>query len=57
MTDRIPHVIPANEHNRFYLRTKAREIGHLIDFGEEPRLMEQSDPVVVEGMAGGTVGK
>jgi GTP cyclohydrolase II len=38
---RIPHVIPPNEHNRFYLETKARRSGHL---------MEQSDPVVVEGM-------
>ncbi len=54
---RIPHVIPPNEHNRFYLETKARRSGHFIDFAEAPRLMEQSDPVVVEGMAGETAGK
>ncbi len=27
---RIPHVMPPNEHNRFYLQTKARRSGHLI---------------------------
>jgi GTP cyclohydrolase II len=47
---RIPHVIPPNEHNRFYLETKARRSGHLIDFDGKPRLAEQSDRVVVEGM-------
>src|SRR5512142_2534533 len=29
---RIPHVMPANEHNRFYLQTKALRSGHAIDF-------------------------
>ncbi len=29
--DRLPHVIPANTHNRFYLETKAKRSGHLID--------------------------
>lgn len=47
---RIPHIIPPNEHNRFYLQTKARRFGHFIDFAGKPRLPEQSDPVVVEGM-------
>jgi GTP cyclohydrolase II len=46
---RIPHVIPPNEFNRFYLETKARRSGHLIDL-VEGRLPEQSDAVVVEGM-------
>ncbi len=46
---RIPHVIPPNEYNRFYLETKARRSGHMIDLVEE-RLPEQSDAVVVEGM-------
>lgn len=55
---RIPHVIPPNEHNRFYLETKARRSGHFIDLAEAPRLMEQSDRVVVEGMAAaGAVGE
>ena len=49
VVDRIPHVIPPNEFNRFYLETKARRSGHMIDL-TEVRLAEQSDPVVVEGM-------
>jgi GTP cyclohydrolase II len=47
---RIPHVIPPNRHNRFYLETKARRSGHWIDLAGRPRLDEQNDPVVVEGM-------
>jgi GTP cyclohydrolase II len=49
VTGRIPHVIPPNEFNRFYLETKARRSGHMMDLTEE-RLPEQSDPVLVEGM-------
>ncbi len=49
VTGRIPHVIPPNDFNRFYLETKARRSGHMIDLAEE-RLPEQSDPVLVEGM-------
>ena len=49
VSGRIPHVIPPNEYNRFYLETKARRSGHMIDLAEE-RLPEQSDPVVIEGM-------
>ena len=51
VSQRLPHVIPPNEHNRFYLETKANRSGHWIDFSGKPHLMEQSDPVVVEGMA------
>ena len=40
---RIPHVLPPNEHNRFYLETKAKRSGHIINFGSETRLPEQSD--------------
>jgi GTP cyclohydrolase II len=50
VADRIPHVIPPNEHNRFYLETKAKRSGHWIDFAGHPHLTEQSDPVVVGGM-------
>jgi GTP cyclohydrolase II len=50
VTRRIPHVIPPNPHNRFYLETKRNRSGHWIDFSGKPHLMEQSDPVVVEGM-------
>jgi GTP cyclohydrolase II len=50
VSDRIPHVIPPNEFNRFYLETKARRSGHWIDFQGKPHMPEQSDPVVVDGM-------
>ena len=49
VSGRIPHVIPPNEHNRFYLETKAERSGHWIDASGKGRLEEQSDPVVVEG--------
>jgi len=44
---RIPHVIPANEYNRFYLETKANRSGHFIDFEGKPHVAEQDDPVLV----------
>jgi GTP cyclohydrolase II len=47
---RIPHVIPANEHNRSYLETKALRSGHLIDVEGREHLLEQSDRPIVEGM-------
>jgi GTP cyclohydrolase II len=50
---RIPHVIPANEHNRFYLETKANRSGHFIDFLGKPHVAEQDDDVMVAGQAGG----
>ncbi|MRG90427.1 GTP cyclohydrolase II [Polyangium spumosum] len=49
---RIPHVIPPNEYNKFYLETKAKRSGHYIDTEGKPHLAEQSDPVMVDGMAG-----
>jgi GTP cyclohydrolase II len=53
---RIPHVIPPNPHNRFYLETKAARSGHWIDLSGKARLEEQSDPVLVEGMVEGDGG-
>jgi GTP cyclohydrolase II len=50
VSGRIPHVIPSNPYNRFYLETKASRSGHFIDLAGKTRLPEQSDPVVVEGM-------
>lgn len=44
---RVPHVIPANAHNRFYLETKANRSGHFIDFAGKPHIAEQDDDVVV----------
>ena len=50
VASRLPHVIPPNKHNRFYLETKAKRSGHWIDFAGKRHLDEQSDPVFVEGM-------
>jgi GTP cyclohydrolase II len=50
VTGRIPHVLPPNPHNEFYLRTKASKSGHLIDFSGKEHLMEQIDRPVVKGM-------
>jgi len=47
---RLPHVIPPNAHNRFYLETKRDRSGHYIDFAGKLHFMEQSDPVVLDGM-------
>ena len=51
---RIPHVIPPNEHNRFYLETKAKRSGHYLDPTGKPHLAEQSDEIVIEGMRAGS---
>jgi len=50
VTGRIPHVMPVNEFNRFYLETKAVKSGHLIDINGKMHLAEQSDAPIVEGM-------
>lgn len=42
---RVPHMIAANEHNRFYLQTKAERSGHLIE--DSALVTEQDDPVLV----------
>jgi GTP cyclohydrolase II len=54
VSDRIPHVMPPNEHNRFYLETKAVRSGHYIDFEGKEHLPEQDEAVIVkEGAAVG----
>ena len=50
VASRLPHIIPPNNHNRFYLETKAKRSGHWIDFEGKPHLEEQSDAVFVAGM-------
>jgi GTP cyclohydrolase II len=47
VVDRIPHVMAANEHNRFYLETKAIRSGHFIDVEGKEHLREQDEPVIV----------
>jgi len=53
ISGRIPHVMPPNPHNQFYLRTKATRSGHYIDFDGKEHLAEQDEPVLIEGMPGG----
>lgn len=48
---RIPHIMEPNEHNRFYLETKAAKSGHLIDFYGREHLPEQDDRPIVAGMS------
>lgn len=52
VTGRIPHVMPANEYNHFYLETKAIKSGHLIDMQGKEHLPEQADYPIIEGMDG-----
>src|SRR3954469_4480596 len=51
VSGRIPRLMPPNEHNRFYLQTKAQRSGHFIDYQGKKHLAEQDEPVLVEGMA------
>jgi GTP cyclohydrolase II len=51
VTGRIPHIMLPNDHNRFYLETKAAKSGHMIDFHGKEHLHEQSDMPIVEGMS------
>jgi GTP cyclohydrolase II len=53
---RIPHIMKPNEHNRFYLETKAAKSGHLIDFYGKEHLHEQHDRPIVEGMSEEQIG-
>ena len=48
---RIPHIMEPNDHNRFYLETKAAKSGHMIDIHGRERFDEQSDQPIIEGMS------
>jgi len=49
ISGRLPHVIPPNEYNRFYLETKRDKSGHILDALGKPHLPEQGESVRVEG--------
>ncbi len=51
VTERIPHILPPNDYNRFYLETKAAKSGHIIDFQGKEHLPEQSEETIIAGMA------
>lgn len=44
---RIPHMIPPNEFNRFYLETKRDRSGHMLDALGKPHLAEQGEHVEI----------
>jgi GTP cyclohydrolase II len=46
ITGRLPHSLPSNPHNRFYLETKAKRSGHFIDFSGKIPVTEQGEPLV-----------
>jgi GTP cyclohydrolase II len=48
VSERVPHILPPNEHNIDYLRTKAKKSGHFIDPSITERLLEQDDEPIVE---------
>ncbi|MQC26186.1 MAG: GTP cyclohydrolase II [Chloroflexi bacterium] len=50
VTERVPHVLPPNKHNAFYLKTKATKSGHFIDLNGYKHLMEQDDRPILQGM-------
>jgi GTP cyclohydrolase II len=56
VTQRIPHIMEANDHNRFYLETKAAKSGHMIDFHGKEHLPEQSDLPIIAGMTNEQIG-
>lgn len=43
VADRVPHLLPPNPHNRFYLETKAQRSGHFIDLSAVSRMPELGD--------------
>jgi GTP cyclohydrolase II len=51
VTGRIPLIIPPNPYNRFYLETKEKKSGHLLDSSGKVHFMEQMDRPIIEGMS------
>ncbi len=51
VSGRIPHIMQPNEHNIFYLQTKAAKSGHMIDFHGKEHFKEQDDRAIVTGMS------
>jgi GTP cyclohydrolase II len=47
ISGRLPHVIPPNEFNRFYLETKRDKSGHLLDALGKSHLPEQGEAIHV----------
>ena len=47
VSGRLPHLIPPNEFNRFYLETKRDRSGHMLDHLGKPHVPEQGEDVRV----------
>ena len=47
ISERVPHVIEANDYNEGYLATKAAKSGHLLNGETAERLLEQDDRPIV----------
>lgn len=50
ITGRIPLIIPPNPYNQFYLETKEKKSGHMLDMSGKIRLLEQMDRPIIDGM-------
>ncbi|MBN2548829.1 MAG: GTP cyclohydrolase II [Anaerolineales bacterium] len=50
VTGRIPLIIPPNPYNEFYLETKERKSGHMLDLSGKEHLLEQMDRPIIDGM-------
>lgn len=48
VSGRLPHLIPPNEFNRFYLETKRDRSGHMLDHLGKPHIPEQGEEVRLE---------
>ncbi len=46
ITGRIPIIIPPNQYDKFYLETKRRKAGHLLDKTQPEEFLEQSESVL-----------
>jgi GTP cyclohydrolase II len=56
INERVPHVLPPNKHNAFYMETKATKSGHIIDLHGHQHWMEQDDRPILEGMTEEQIG-
>lgn len=48
---RIPLVIPPNPHNRFYLETKKKKAGHILELPQREDRFEQAEKVIIKNDA------
>ena len=46
ITGRIPIIIPPNQYDKFYLETKKKKAGHLLDKNQPEEFLEQSESVI-----------